>query len=180
MAYHHLQILQLQYLVTAAHVLGQISDSMLRTKSGLVCSDSKSGFHVTKKTLLGFIHDMPAAEMTGAFEDLGEESCWTHSCSLSFFLSSRCRTMFLLSPGISEFRIVLFRIEKGFLAHNQCKPPSKVQVHQLLPNCLACIQAMKPQCLDPIKAWCIHVAMRDLRQDKTWLDIPKGSGCCAS
>jgi len=53
--------------------------------------------------------------------------------------------MFLLSPGISEFRIILFRIEKSFLVHNQCKPPSKVQVHQLLPNCLACIQAMKPQ-----------------------------------
>ncbi|DBA89230.1 TPA: hypothetical protein ACH3X1_016375 [Trebouxia sp. C0004] len=50
-------------------------------------SEIKSGLHVTKKTLFGFIRDMPASEMSGAFEDLGEESCCIHSCSLSFFPS---------------------------------------------------------------------------------------------
>ncbi|KAL0023166.1 hypothetical protein WJX77_008794 [Trebouxia sp. C0004] len=34
-------------------------------------SEIKSGLHVTKKTLFGFIRDMPASEMSGAFEDLG-------------------------------------------------------------------------------------------------------------
>lgn len=32
-----------------------------------MCSESKSGLHVTKKTLIGFIRDMPASEMSGAF-----------------------------------------------------------------------------------------------------------------
>ncbi len=48
---------------------------MLHIKTGFVCSESKSGQHVTKKTLFKFIGDIPTSQMSSAFEDLGEFGC---------------------------------------------------------------------------------------------------------
>ena len=48
---------------------------MLHIKTGFVCSESKSGQRVTKNSLFKFIGDIPASQMSSAFEDLGESGC---------------------------------------------------------------------------------------------------------
>ena len=57
---------------------------------------------------------MPASEMSGAFEDLGEESGCIHSCTLSLCLPSflsetspQCTSAMFQSPGFSEFKLPL-------------------------------------------------------------------------